>query len=160
MKLWPFIAIPVLAVGGYFWLDDAFTGRTGYGDWPDGLTSEADFWNRGIFLGYKADRIRRVWTWCKAERVLGNSLQDKRHIYFASISIPADELEHHLEAWRADPFFHQHNDKILQTLPAEWPSWFPNPSKDNYVGSLVEEGGLISIYKKPDDDKLYLWFQG
>jgi hypothetical protein len=160
VKLWPFLAVPVLSIAAYFWLDDASTPLPGSADWPDGFTSEGDFWHGGVFLGYKADRIRRIWTWRKIERLLGNSSHDKRHIYFASIAVPVTELQDRLAAWRNDPSFQQQDDKVLQTVPPEWPSWFPHPSRDTYVGTLVDAGATISIYKKPDDNNLYLWFDG
>jgi hypothetical protein len=159
MKLWPFILAPIAGIGVYILLADVFKPWPAWVDWPDGRSSETDFWHRGAFLGYKADRIRRVLTWRKAERVLGSLLDDKQHIYFASISIPDSDMDHQLAEWRADAFFRRHSTKIMDVRPSYWPDWFPPPSKDNYFGSIVNDGGFISIYKVPGESKIYLWFE-
>jgi len=158
VKLWPFVAAPIAAVGVYFGVEDVFKAWPGYVDWPNGASSAIDFWRGGAFLGYKADRIRRVWSWRKVDCVLGESPQP--HVYFASIAIPASELRQHLIEWRADPFCRRYNSKILEVVPPHWPPWFPKPSKDAYIGSLVDDGGYISLYQQPGEDKLFLWFEG
>ena len=120
-------------------------------DWPDGGSANTDHWNRGVFLSYPADRIRRVADY-SGQRVNVNSIH-----YFAAI--PMDDMEYarKLGEWRLSSNLRESSGSSLPDYHNSRPDWFPD--SEYRVGTVTEytaDGPIHYLFRKPGDNHLYI----
>jgi len=153
LTLWN-IVWAVLSAAGLFFICWVFPGyeHIEFDDLPSGASADGDRWLGGRFLGHAATNVRRI------ERWHGNHYSAKDIGFFVRIPMPQAEFEREVQRWQADPAFEfRRYDRGVESVQSFWPSWFPPPSAQNYVGELTgDHHWHIIIYRVPGDDSLYL----
>ena len=152
-SVWLILAVCLLASGWWVWSSVAPSrGHLAYDDWPDGDTADKDRWRGGVFLGLRADRIRRVGEFH------GDLIDADTISYFASIPATESEFQQRLQTWRARPDFSPRPpDDLPSSVPPHSPPWFPQRTLETYVGALTDESSWrVTIYRRRDDDHIYL----
>jgi hypothetical protein len=118
-------------------------------------TLARDYWLQGTFLGYKPTNIKRI------ERWHGKRLDSDDISFFVKIVIPSDEIEKTVENFKSDSRYNFKRYDNMKSenapLPSYWPSWFPVPSPENYLGTINDERSwTVSIYRLGRSNELFL----